>query len=52
LQHVRRPTTEQAQLERFRKLAWNDDALPKLFYANAIDALRLNTRDAFRNSPE
>ena len=40
------------QLERFRKLAWNDDALPKLFHANAIAALRLNTRDAFRNSLE
>jgi hypothetical protein len=26
--------------------------LPKLFYANAIAALRLDSRDAFRNSPE
>ena len=32
------------QLERFRKLAWNDDALPKLFYANAIAALESTLR--------
>jgi len=40
------------QLERFRKLPWNEDVLPKLFHANAIAALRLDKRDAFRNSLE
>jgi predicted TIM-barrel fold metal-dependent hydrolase len=42
----------QPQVERFRGLDWKPEALPKLFYRNAINALRLNERSAVTSSAE
>jgi len=39
-------------VDRYRELAWNDDVLPKIFYKNAIAALRLAEVPAFATSPE
>ncbi|MET0346104.1 MAG: amidohydrolase family protein [Casimicrobiaceae bacterium] len=40
------------QLERFRGLGWKEELLPKLFWRNAADALRLRERSAFAGSAE
>ena len=40
------------QLERFHKLGWNDDVLPKLLWKNAVAALRLHERPDLAASPE
>ncbi|MBI3147947.1 MAG: amidohydrolase family protein [Betaproteobacteria bacterium] len=40
------------QVTRFRELAWAPEQLPKLFCRNALSALRLADRPAFRDSPQ
>jgi uncharacterized protein len=40
------------QVERFHKLGWSEEALPKLLYRNAIAALRLRERPALVAAPE
>ncbi|MEO5763879.1 MAG: hypothetical protein ABIR52_01080 [Casimicrobiaceae bacterium] len=42
----------QPQLERFRSLGWKEEVLPKLFWRNAVNALRLRERAAFAASPQ
>lgn len=42
----------QPQLERFRALGWKEEWLPRLFWRNAADALRLAQRPAFATSAE
>jgi uncharacterized protein len=39
-------------VERYRELAWSEEALPRIFHRNAIDALRLTERPDFMGSPE